>query len=308
MDLQRASTATWRELNAKPPREPPPTLGERLGVYAIDKWLGDGGMARVYRARHTMIDRQVAIKRLLPALAEIPAAHALLLREARIAGAIRHPNLLEVFDFGYDTHARPYFVMQLAPGDTLAHRLRGGPLLETQALDIAIEVADAVAAVHAAGYVHRDIKADNVMLGRDGERLAVKLIDFGIACRLDEPAERLEGIAGTPRTMAPEQVAWDPIDERTDVWGLGVLIYEMLTARLPFEAGESLRDEMLAIVTEPPRPLPDDLDPAVRALVEDCLSKDPNGRPSSATVLAGRLRSVQAAYLTAHTLVARRSR
>jgi len=296
MHLQPASTATWIRPNATPPREPPPvSSGERLGVYAIDGWLGDGGMARVYRARHTMIDRQVAIKRLLPVLAEIPAAHALLLREARIAGGIRHRNLLEVFDFGYDTHGRPYYVMQLAPGVTLARRLRGGPLVEAQALDVAIEVADAVAAVHAAGYVHRDIKADNVMLGPDGPRLTVKLLDFGIACRLDEPTERLEGIAGTPRAMAPEQVAWDPIDERTDVWGLGVLLYEMLTAQMPFEADGSLREELLAIVTEPPRPLPDTIDPDVRALVEACLCKDPQGRPANAAALAERLRAIRAA-------------
>jgi serine/threonine-protein kinase len=146
------------------------------------------------------------------------------------------------------------------------------------------------------------------MLGLDGERLTVKLIDFGIACRLDEPIERLDGIAGTPGTMAPEQVAWDPIDERTDVWGLGVLMYEMLAARVPFEPGASLREDLLAIVTEPPRPLPDDLDPDVCALVEACLSKDPNGRPRDAAALAEALREVQAAYLGARELVARRAR
>jgi serine/threonine protein kinase len=306
MDLQRAGTATWSSPSPKRRREPTSAAaGERLGVYAIDRWLGDGGMARVYRARHTVIDRAVAIKRLLPELAELPAAHALLLREARIAGAIRHQNLLEVFDFGYDTKARPYYVMELAPGENLARRLRIGPLLETQALDVAIEVTDAVAAVHAAGYVHRDIKADNVMLGRDGDRLTVKLIDLGIACRLGEPIERLDGIAGTPGTMAPEQVAWDPIDERTDVWGLGILLYEMLTARAPFEPGASLREGLLAIVTEPPRPLPADLDPTVCALVEACLSKDPNDRPATAAALATRLRAVQASYLASRDLVVR---
>ena len=94
--------------------------------------------------------------------------------------------------------------------------------------------------------------------------------------------------------MAPEQVAWDPIDERTDVWGLGVLLYEMLTAQMPFEADGSLREELLAIVTEPPRPLPDAIDPDVRALVEACLCKDPNGRPASAVALAERLRAIRA--------------
>ena len=310
MHLERASTATWSGPRPRARRRGAPTAqaGERLGVYAIERWLGEGGMARVYQARHTAIDREVAIKRLLPELSGLAEAHGLLLREARIAGAIRHPNLLEVFDFGYDPLGRPYYVMELAPGDTLARRLDVAPLLESQTLDVAIEVADAVAAVHAAGYVHRDIKADNVMLARDGERLVLKLIDFGIACRIDEAADHVEEMAGTPRTMAPEQVARDPIDERTDVWGLGVLVYEMLTARLPFPTGGSLRDDLLAIVTEPPRPLPDELDPGLRALVEACLSKDPAGRPADAGTLARELRAVQARYLERHGLVARRGR
>lgn len=307
MDLQRASTATWSGPRTGARRRAArPSIGERLGVYSIDECLGEGGMARVYRARHTMMDRDVAIKRLLPELAGIAEAHGLLLREARIAGAIRHPNLLEIYDFGYDPHGRPYYAMELAAGDTLARRLAAGPLLETQALDVAIEVADAMAAVHAAGYVHRDIKADNVMLTRDGGRLVLKLIDFGIACRLDEP-ERLDGVAGTPRTMAPEQVAREPVDERTDVWGLGVLLYEMLTARLPFARGASLRDDLLAIVTEPHRPLPGELDAGVCGLVEACLSKDPAGRPADGAALARALRAAQASCLASRGLIARRA-
>jgi serine/threonine-protein kinase len=125
---------------------------------------------------------------------------------------------------------------------------------------------------------------------------------------VDQSNSMLDGIAGTPRVMAPEQVARDPIDERTDVWGLGVLLYEMLTARLPFESGCSLREDLLAIVTEPPRPLPEELDPDVRALVEACLSKDPADRPSHAGALAAELRAVQASYLARRGLVARRPR
>jgi len=294
IDLQRPSTATWGGPLARArPTVPASADGERLGMYVVERLLGEGGMARVYRARHTTLDRTVAIKRLLPELAGLPEAHGLLLREARIAGSIRHPNVVDIFDFGYDTVGRPYYVMELAAGETLAQRLEGGPLGASQALDIAIEVADVVAAVHATGYVHRDIKADNVMVARVGERLAVKLIDFGIACRVDEPAGRIEGIAGTPRTMAPEQVANDPIDERTDVWGLGVLLYEMLTARLPFEARGSLRDDLLAIVTEAPRPLPDELDGPLCAIVEACLSKEPGGRPAGAAALASELRALR---------------
>ncbi len=272
-------------------------MRERLGVYAVKRLLGEGGMARVYLALHTGIDRLVAIKRLLPELAGHPEAHALFLREARIAGSIRHPNLVEIFDFGYDAAGRPYYVMELVPGETLAQRLEQGPLLLSEALDTAIAVTEAVAAVHRGGYVHRDIKSDNVMLARDDGRLVPKLIDFGIACRLDAPADHPEGIAGTPRVMAPEQVSRDPVDERTDIWGLGVLLYEMISARLPFAPGATLRDDMLAIVTEPPLPLSEHVHADVRALVAACLSKDPDGRPPSAATLVEQLRAVQATYL-----------
>jgi serine/threonine protein kinase len=275
----------------------PPAQRERLGVYAVQKLLGQGGMARVYLAVHTAIDRLVAIKRLLPELAHLPEAHALFLREARIAGAIRHPNLVEIFDFGYDASGRPYYVMELAAGETLARALEEGPLLLSEALDTAIAVADAVAAVHRAGYVHRDIKSENVMLARDDRQLVPKLIDFGIACRVDAPLPAPDGVAGTPRVMAPEQVARDAVDARTDIWGLGVLLYEMLTAELPFASGETMRDDMLAIVTDPPRPLPPHVPPLLRAIVLACLSKDPDDRPATATALAAQLRVVRAVYL-----------
>jgi serine/threonine-protein kinase len=278
---------------------------ERLGVYEVKHLLGEGGMARVYLGENTLVERPVAIKRLLPELAHHPEAHALFLREARIAGAIRHHGLLEIYDFGYDTDGRPYFVMELAHGDTLAQRLAHGPLLMSQALDVAIALAEAVAAVHRAGYLHRDIKADNVILARDDRRVVPKLIDFGIACRIDAPAaETPVGVAGTPRMMAPEQVARDHVDERTDIWGLGVLLYEMITGQLPF-AGATVRDDMLAIVTESPDPLPDDIYPDARTLVATCLSKDPDDRPPTAGALVAALKIVQARYLASRGLVAR---
>lgn len=319
----RASTATWtgsvtatdhattRSLllgapgrgaarrRARPSARPPLPL-EPLGPYRVLALLGEGGMARVYLAEHTVMGRRVAIKRLLPALARHPKAHALFLREARIAASIRHPNLVDVYDFGTDELGNPYYVMELATGETMARRLTRGPLLLSQCLDTGIVIAEAVAAVHAAGYVHRDIKAENVVLARRDRRLVPKLIDFGIAHRLDptaaDPDAPEHGVCGTPRTMAPEQFALELIDERTDVWALGVLLYEMTSARLPFDVGTSARDEMLAIVTEPPLPLPATVDRGVRALVEACLSKDPHDRPASALQVAADLRAVQAVH------------
>jgi eukaryotic-like serine/threonine-protein kinase len=312
MDLHlRASTATWSgprapEGTRRAPAASSPGGGERLGVYALGRLLGEGGMARVYAAEHTVCERLVAIKRLLPELADHPEAHALFLREARITGAVRHPGVVEVYDFGYDPGGRPYYVMELVPGPTLARRLAAGPLLTSQALDLAIALADVLAAIHRAGYVHRDVKADNVLLAPGDRRLVPRLIDFGIARRLDDPSEPTIAVAGTPRVMAPEQVARDRVDERADVWGLGVLLYEMLTARLPFEAGGSLREALLAVITEPPEPLPDEVDPGVRAIVEACLAKDPDDRPADAAALAGQLRAAQAAYLAARALRPRR--
>jgi serine/threonine-protein kinase len=302
----RASTDTWAGAQQTRPWQRGRRLargsgaGERLGVYVVKGLLGEGGMARVYLGENTVVDRPVAIKRLLPELGHLPAAHALFLREARTASAIRHPNLLEIYDFGYDTEGRPYFVMELAVGETLADRLDQGPLLTSQALDVGIALAEAVAAVHRAGYLHRDIKADNVMLARDDRRVTPKLIDFGISCRLDAPDD-FDGVAGTPTLMSPEQVARDHVDERTDIWGLGVLLYTMLAARLPF-------DDNLAIVTDAPHELPGDLDPEVQELVLACLAKDPDERPESAVALAAQLRWVQARYLAQRGLIARAER
>jgi serine/threonine-protein kinase len=298
MELDLRSTETWVPRGRRAKARPRP---ERLGVYAVGELLGEGGMARVYRGENTLVDRPVAIKRLLPELAHHPEAHALFLREARTAGAIRHEHLLEIYDFGYDCEGRPYFVMELAEGETLAARLDAGPLVTSQALDVAIAVTEAVIAVHHAGFLHRDIKAENVILARGDRRLVAKLIDFGIACRVDDPKDPSAHIAGTPRLMAPEQVARERADARTDVWGIGVLLYEMLAARLPF-------DHTLGIVTEAPHPLPAELDPEIVAIVLACLEKDPDDRPASAAALAELLRDAQAGYLERRGLTSRVAR
>lgn len=309
----RASTDTWAgptRVIARPrPAPVAPPGPERLGCYQLECLLGEGGMASVYLARHAVIDRAVAIKRLAPALAAQAEAHALFLREARIAGAIRHPGVVEVFDFGYDTTGRPYFVMELARGSTLGQRVTRGALAVSHALEIAIGVTDAVAAVHRAGYVHRDVKCENVMLTDDGRRLVPKLIDFGIACPIDDAgAEVSAGVVGTPRIMAPEQVARERIDARTDVWSIGVMLYEMISARSPFAAGTSLREDLMAVVTEPPRPLPDGVPDDVAALIGECLNKDPDERPASADALLDELRWVQGRELAAQGLRRRQQR
>ncbi|MEZ4400810.1 MAG: serine/threonine-protein kinase [Kofleriaceae bacterium] len=308
----RPATDTWSGPTVVEPRprgrdHGPRRTGERLGDYEVECLLGEGGMASVYLARHVVIDRPVAIKRLAPELADLPEAQAAFLQEARITGAARHPGVVEVFDYGFDERQRPYFVMELARGTTLTERLARGPLSLAYALEIAIGVTDALAAVHRAGFVHRDVKSDNVMLTDDGRRYVPLLIDFGIACSLGEAGlATAAGVVGTPRIMAPEQVAREPVDGRADVWGVGVLLYEMIAGQLPFAAGETWRDDLLAVVTEPARPLPDDVHPELAALIDECLRKDPDERPGSAEGLLEELRWVQALHLAAVGLTARR--
>jgi serine/threonine-protein kinase len=306
---QRAATATWSGSSAEielPPAVVVDTSPPQLGPYRLLRVLGEGGMARVYVAEHTIIGKQVAIKTLLPQFALSREAREMLVREARIAGGLRHPNLVDIYDFATDDYGRPYYVMELAIGETLTQRLERGPLPLSQCLDITIRLADAVAAIHGAGYLHRDIKSDNVLLTSDGRRIVPKLIDFGIAKALGQTIDHCsEGMVGTPRTMAPEQISQDAVDERTDIWALGVLFYEMLTGHLPFPIGCTVREDLVAIVTEPPRPLPLALTKDIRAIVEACLRKDPEERPPTAVALVDLLRAALGEYLARHKAIER---
>lgn len=263
--------------------------------------LGEGGMARVYEGEHVVLGKRVAIKTLRPEFALYREARDMLVREARIGAAIRHPHLVEVFDFGTDSRGRPYAVMELVAGAPLQ-----GPLPTFHCLDIAVRLTGAVAAMHAAGYLHRDVKCDNVLVTDVGGRWLPKLIDFGISTPAASAAnDGRVSIVGTPRTMSPEQIAQDTVDERSDLWALGVVLYELLTGRSPFPTGGTIRDDLLAIVSEPFGPLPDNLAHDVRAIVADCLAKEPDDRPPSAAALAHRLRAARAAHVARHRSIER---
>lgn len=300
-----------RATAAERPKSSRPTvlldaIPKRLGAYEIIGVLGQGGMARVYLAEHSIIGKRVAIKMPLPIFAACSATHDVFLREARVVSTISHRNVVDVYDFSVDERGIPYCVMELAAGETLSARLEREPLLMSQTLDVIIAITDAISAVHAAGYLHRDIKSENIILTIDGRRLEPKLTDFGIAKALDPDSEELtEGMVGTPRTMAPEQIAQDEVDERTDIWALGVLLFEMLTGQLPFPTGRTLREDIVAIVTEPPRPLPPEFPDDIRAIVERCLRKDPEERPKSAQKLADLLRAARSRYLNRHRMIER---
>ena len=271
--------------------------GTRLGPYEILAPLGAGGMGEVYRARDTRLGRDVAVKVLPDHLADDPKALARFESEARAVAALSHPNILFLLDVGESNGTR-WAVTELLEGETLRALAFRGPVPVKRALEIAHDLADALAAAHAKGIVHRDVKPENVFLTRDGH---VKLLDFGLArqeqafrdgsdshtptvsARTDAGA-----VVGTVAYMSPEQTRGLPVDHRSDQFSLGVTLYEMLAGRRPFR-GESSADVLAAILTREPDPLPSGDPPlpaAVRLLLDRCLAKEPRDRYDSTRDLA----------------------
>jgi non-specific serine/threonine protein kinase len=265
--------------------------GSRLGPYEIVAPVGAGGMGEVYRARDARLGREVAVKVLPAALADEPERLRRFATEARAAAAVSHPNVLAVYDV--ETGDTPYLVFELLEGETLRASLSDGPLPPGRAVEIAAQVARGLAAAHDRGIVHRDLKPDNVFLTRDGQ---VKILDFGLARVLEPPsgpeltaAPTLDRTAagtilGTSGYMSPEQVRGLPAEPRSDLFALGILLYEMLTGQRAF-ARPSLAESSAAILRDDPpapgRPLPPGLDRVVRR----CLAKTPGERFPSAREL-----------------------
>jgi serine/threonine-protein kinase len=259
------------------PRKPlstPPPEGSLdpfvVGQYRCVERLGEGGMGVVYRAQHLHLDRPSAVKVLLPRGREHAVAAELFRREARLASLINHPNSVTIYDFGEVDGALLYLAMELVAGRTLAALLREGPLPLPRALPLVAQVCDGLDAAHGVGVVHRDLKPHNLMVAPrlSGEHL--KILDFGIARSLStDLTQTLTGklLVGTPPYMAPEQARGEAsVDTRADVFSLGVVTYEMLSAQLPFPAkGLSAVEQTLrrATLDLPPRPLREAL-PAAR--------------------------------------------
>jgi serine/threonine-protein kinase len=267
--------------------------------YVVEDQLGRGGFATVYRVRHTVLGRPAALKVLHAHLVHSPQALKRLLREARAANRIRHPNIVDIYDFGDLPDGRPYFVMEWLEGRTLAEHLHlTGPFSLPQLLELAEELCDALAAAHQVGVVHRDLKAENVILLPAGAGLRVKLIDFSIAKLLEgdghAAASRLteSGVhLGTPICMAPEQIRGEPVDARTDIYGLGVLLYEMATGRPPFEGATDPDTEQLHLYAEPPLASQQVAAAApIDTIIRRCLQKHPAERFPSVPEVLGALR------------------
>src|SRR5215831_4493650 len=256
-------------------------------------------MAEVYRARDTRLGRDVALKVVNEALAGDPELVRRFEQEARLAGSLNHPNLVAVYDVGVQDGAA-YFITELLKGESLRERLSHGRIPIQMALDWGAQLAQGLAAAHAQGIIHRDVKPENVFVTSDGH---VKLLDFGIA-KLTEQS-RVEGrhgilddtvtptggatqtgaILGTPAYMSPEQVRGEPVDARTDIFSLGAVLYEILSGQRPFPSG-SLVESGHAILHDNPAPLSDEVPPAVAHVARRCMEKDPSRRFQSASDLA----------------------
>ncbi len=253
------------------------------GRYGVLGRIAETGMSRVYRAEDALTGELVAIKILEPDEVLRPGGMETFLREARAARAAAHPNIVRTLDEGLRGDGRPYMVMELLEGETLGERLeREKTVSPVETLQIAVQIADALAAAHAAGVIHRDVKADNVFLvGTRGAPHTAKLLDFGLAeIQVGVPATTGGIAAGTMSTMAPEQVLDDGVDGRTDVYGLGVVLFHALTGQLPFSGADEVSVLAHQVLSTPP-PLSwiaDGLPPGLDQVVAATLRKNPDHR------------------------------
>jgi Tol biopolymer transport system component len=272
--------------------------GARLGNFEVVELIGRGGMGEVYRARDSRLKRDVAIKILPAGLARDPDRIARFEREARAAGALNHPNIVAIYETGRegDTY---WIASEVVAGESLAKAMERGPMAVGKAVEIATQLADGLAAAHAAGIVHRDLKPANIMVARDGR---VKILDFGLAKQRRTAADSTtlsltdEGtVMGTAGYMSPEQVRGEEVDQRSDLFSFGVILYEMLGGKRAF-SGNSSVEVMNAILKEEPSELPASVPEAIAAIVSHCLEKLPERRFQSASDLGYALRLVIGAH------------
>ncbi len=281
-------------------------IGTTVSHYRILEKLGEGGMGVVYRAEDTKLGRTVALKFLPPDLTRSPEANERFTQEARAASALDHPNICNVHDIDRTDDGRLFISMACYDGETVKLRIRRGQLPFDEALDIAIQVTEGLSKAHDRGIVHRDIKPANLFLTHDGH---VKILDFGLAKLAGQSGVTKAGsTVGTVSYMSPEQAKGRGVDHRTDIWSLGVVIFNMITGRLPFR-GDSHEAVLYNIRHETPPPMTterEDVPPLLEAIVRKCLEKDTAKRYQSAAEAGAELRLLKRALEsgTAHALSA----
>jgi Tol biopolymer transport system component len=254
--------------------------GAQIGSFRIEQELGRGGAGVVYLAQDTKLDRSVAIKSLPPEVKDNPKALSRFTREARVLASLNHPNIATIYDELEEAQGLTYLVLEYVPGQTLAERIAKGSLKLEEALTIALQIAEAVAAAHEHDVIHRDLKPGNIKITQEGK---VKVLDFGLAKVVGGEATNqqttiteLGRVIGTPAYMSPEQARGKPTDKRCDIWSFGCVLYEMLTGRVPFE-GETVSDTLANVLQKEPdwRALSQDVSANIRVLLRRCLEKDP---------------------------------
>jgi serine/threonine protein kinase len=275
---------------------------DSLGHYKVLDRIGAGGIGEVYRARDTRLGRTVAIKVLSPAVAADPQRRERFLRDARMSSVLSHPNIVALYEVGED-NGQIFLVFEFAPGDTLKAAIGGQAWNPRRALDLTIQIADALADAHAAGIVHRDIKPENIIVTPKGN---AKIVDFGLSAWTNGAAARERAAAvmatgvgeveGPIAYLSPEQVIGEPVDHRTDIFSLGILLFEMLTGRVPFSGATPSALALQIVQATAPEPsslnkaLPRELD----SIVAKALAKSLDHRYESAATMAAELRAVGA--------------
>ena len=269
------------------------------GKYAVRGLLGRGGMGAVYRAENTRIGKPVAIKVLVRGHAKGSDAERRFVREARIAGSLGHPNIVEIYDLGTLENGVPFQVMELLEGETLSARIKHeGAMAIDETLDFAEQVLSALDVAHARGIVHRDLKPENVFLAQRNGVTSAKLLDFGISKTLGDETlslTRTGAVVGTPYYLAPEQARGEPVDARCDVWAMGVLLYEALTGRLPYRESNYNKLLVAILTTRPvaPREVRPALPEPIEQLILRAMAHDPAERFATGGAMLEALRAAR---------------
>ena len=270
-------------------------IGRTVSHYSIVEALGEGGMGVVYKAEDTKLKRTVALKFLKSEILGTESDRARFIQEAQVAAGLEHPNICTVYEID-ERDGQAFIAMAYCAGRSLKDRIKEGPLSIPEALDIAVQTAEGLEEAHAKGVIHRDIKSANIIVSARGQ---VKIMDFGIAKLAAKAQTTWSGtVAGTVAYMSPEQARGEPVDVRTDIWSLGVVLYEMLTQKTPFK-GETDAVVIHSLLYEPPQPFGESCPgcpPELESVVRRCLEKDPAHRYPSVRELREDLQALKRRY------------